>query len=173
MAEPFLGEIRMFGFNFAPKGWALCNGQLMPINQNQALFSIMGTTYGGDGRVTFALPEMRGRTPVYQGQGLVQGAAGGASAVTLTQAQLPGHSHNLVALAPQNGSANVAIPTGNFLSNSSPAEIYTSGSGGPSFAALSGPSVSNYGGNQPHENMQPYLVINFCVALQGIFPSRT
>lgn len=172
MAEPFIAEIKIFSFNFAPKGWALCNGQLLPINQNQALFSLLGTTYGGDGRVNFGLPNLQGRTPLHMDGNHTEGEVGGQATHTLTQNELPQHLHSFNAVAPANGSQNVSNPANAFLSNSSPAEIYNSGAGNPGTTPLIASTVANYGGSQPHENMQPYLVLNFCIALQGIFPSR-
>jgi microcystin-dependent protein len=165
MAEPFLSEIRIMSFVFAPKGWALCNGQLLPINQNQALFSLLGTTFGGDGRVNFALPDLRGRTPIHVGSGHTLGEKGGEQAHTVSIAELPEHVH--VANASNNaGSVNTA--GGNVLGNSSPNFLY-----GPAqnLGALVAGTVTNVGGSQAHLNMQPFLTLNFCIALQGIFPS--
>ena len=170
MAEPFMSEIRIMSFGFAPRGWAQCNGQLLPINQNQALFSLLGTTFGGNGQTNFALPELRGRVPVFMGSGLTLGERAGQEAHTLTVSELPQHTHFLSAKAPADGSANVNNPNGVFFSNSAPAEIYTTNLQG---APLIGTSVSVYGGSQPHENRQPSLTLNFCIALQGIFPSQT
>ena len=148
-------------FVFAPKGWALCNGQLMPINQNQALFSLLGTMYGGNGQTTFALPDLRGRTPIYIGNGFTQGQVGGEEAHTLTQSELPTHNHSF-----QASSTNADQPDPTILARSN--NVY-----GPAGNAttLSPASISATGA-QPHENMQPYSVISFCIALQGIFPSR-
>ncbi|HEX8126837.1 MAG TPA: tail fiber protein [Allosphingosinicella sp.] len=164
MAEPFLAEIRLMSFSFAPKGWAMCNGQLLPINQNQPLFALLGTAFGGDGRTTFALPDFRGNTPLHVGSGHTLGEKGGAQAVTLTIAQLPTHIHVL------NGTANdgnAILPGGNLLAKAA-TQIY-----GPaaSLAAMNAGSVTNTGGSQAHTNMQPYLALTFCIALQGIFPS--
>ena len=164
MAEPFLSEIRIMSFNFAPKGWALCNGQLMPINQNQALFSLLGTTYGGDGRVNFALPDQRGRTPIHVGQGHTLGEKAGATSVTLSQLHMPEHTHTAQAFS-QNG--DQAVPTGNILGTVN--NLYNGP--GANMVALNPATISNVGGGQPHNNMMPYLVLNFCIALQGIFPS--
>ena len=161
MAEPFLGEIRLMSFNFAPKGWALCNGQFLPINQNQALFSILGTTYGGNGQTTFALPDLRSRAPIYVGQGFVEGQAGGEEAHTLTQNELPPHPHSFSA-----SSTNADTPDATILAKSN--NVY--GASG-NLTTLSPATISKTGA-QPHENMQPYTVISFCIALQGIFPSR-
>lgn len=168
MAEPFLSEIRLMSFVFTPKGWALCDGQLLPINQNQALFSLLGTTFGGDGRVNFALPDLRGRTPIHVGSGHTLGERGGEQAHTLSVSELPTHTHLLKA----EGSASAARsadPAGKF---SSPQEANSFGTA----AALVGMAVgtvANVGGSQAHTNMQPFLTLSFCIALQGIFPSPT
>lgn len=164
MAEPFLAEIRLMSFGFAPKGWALCNGQLLPINQNQGLFSLLGTTYGGDGRVNFALPDLRGRTPIHAGSGHTLGERGGEQAHTLSIAELPQHTHVLNA---SGAAANGVIPGANLLATS-PQQIY-----GPAtnLVALHPATVTNVGGSQAHLNMQPFLTLSFCIALQGIFPS--
>ena len=162
MATPFLSEIKMVAFGFAPKGWALCNGQLLPINQNQALFSLLGTTYGGDGRVNFGLPNLQGRVPVHFGAGIVMGEAAGAQSVTLTSNQI-GHTHTVQATA----TATTNTAAGNFPAPSSN-NVYGSGVDTVMNPAVVGPA----GGSQPHSNMQPYLVINFVIALQGIFPSQ-
>jgi microcystin-dependent protein len=161
MAEPFLGEIRLMSFNFAPKGWALCNGQFLPINQNQALFSILGTTYGGNGQTTFALPDLRGRVPNHVGGGFTEGGRGGEEAHTLTQSELPAHPHSFSA-----SSTNADTPDTTILAKSN--NVYAPSG---NLTTLSPASISATG-NQPHENMQPYAVISFCIALQGIFPSR-
>lgn len=163
MSEPFLGEIRMMAFGFAPKGWALCNGQLLPINQNQALFSLLGTMYGGDGRVTFALPDMRGRVPFHMGVGMNQGNLGGEASHTLVLTELPAHTHLPVGSA---NSASAASPAGN---------VWATLNGGYQDTAnvtLNPNAIQPTGGSQPHDNMSPYLTLNFCIALQGIFPSR-
>ena len=165
MAEPFLSEIRIFSFGFAPKGWALCNGQLLPINQNQALFSLLGTTFGGDGRVNFALPDLQGMTPIHVGQGHTLGEKGGEQAHTLSINELPLHTH--VAQG-SSSDATVAIPTGALLARSAPGNPYI---GPTNLGALNPATVANVGGSQAHLNMQPFLVLNFCIALQGIFPS--
>jgi microcystin-dependent protein len=170
MAEPFLSEIRIFSFSYAPQGWALCNGQLLPINQNQALFSLLGTTYGGDGRVNFALPDLRGRVPFhFDNSGFVLGQKAGEEAHTLTQSEMPAHLH---AIAPGNNATNATAtqgaPTGNFWANSGKS-VYTTSQFNASMGAG---TVSNVGGSQPHENRSPFLTLNFCIALQGIFPSR-
>jgi microcystin-dependent protein len=166
MAEPFLSEIRIMSFIFPPKGWALCNGQLLPIAQNQALFALLGTTYGGDGRVNFALPDLRGRTPIHEGKHTL-GEKGGSPSVTLTLSQLPAHIH------PVNVDTNTAatnVETGNVFANSTPNNLY-----GPvqNLSATNPTTVTTVGGSQAHVNMQPYLVLSFCIALQGIFPSQT
>jgi microcystin-dependent protein len=167
MAEPFLSEIRIMSFVFAPKGWALCNGQLLPINQNQALFSLLGTTFGGDGRVNFALPDLRGRTPIHVGSGHTLGEKGGEQAHTLSIAELPTHTHVLNA-STQAANASPPTPVNNILADSAPGQAY-----GPpnSLVAMNPGSVTNVGGSQAHLNMQPFLTLNFCIALQGIFPS--
>ena len=167
MAEPFLGEIRIFSFGFAPKGWALCNGQLLPINQNQGLFSLMGTTYGGDGRVNFALPNLQGRTPIDVGNGHVQGERAGEQAHTITISELPAHNH---AVNASTLPGNAAAPaTATVLA--SPLNLTYRPPDG--LTTLHPSSVTNAGGSQAHLNMQPFLTLNFCVALQGIFPSQT
>ncbi len=172
MSEPFVGEIRMFGFNFAPQGWAQCNGQLLPINQNQALFSLLGTTYGGDGTTTFALPDMRSRVPVCQGQGpglssYAEGQAGGAETVTLAATQMPGHTHPVKASSSAAGSDP---PGGRALARSA-SHIYTAKP--DTSTVMNADMLGDAGGSQPHHNIQPYLAVNFCIALTGIFPSRS
>lgn len=165
MSEPFLAEIKIVSFNFPPKGWAYCNGQTLPINQNQALFSLLGTTFGGNGQTTFALPDFRGRVPVHFGGSMTLGQSAGQSAHTLTQFELPEHTHGL-GVSSTNG--NVASPSGAVLGaniNSPYAPLTTP-------IALASGSIVPTGGSQPHENMQPYLVLNFVIALQGIFPSQ-
>ena len=165
MAEPFLSEIRIFSFNFAPRGWALCNGQFLPINQNQALFALLGTTYGGNGQTTFALPNLQGKTPIHFGNNHTLGETAGAQSVTLTQSQMPAHTHTL------QGTSNKAItnvPSGNVFARAN-TEVYNSAS---SLTTLSPTSVTNVGGSQAHNNMMPFLTLNFCIALQGIFPSQ-
>jgi len=165
MAEPFLSEIRLMSFDFPPKGWAFCNGQLLPINQNQALFSLLGTTFGGDGRVNFALPDLRGRVPIHAGSGHTLGERGGEQAHTLSIAEIPTHAHVLQA-SPSDG--NVPIPPGAVPASAAPNALY----GAPeSLAALDPGTVTNVGGSQAHLNMQPFLTLSFCIALQGIFPS--
>jgi microcystin-dependent protein len=163
MAEPFLSEIRIFSFGFAPRGWALCNGQLLPINQNQALFSLLGTTFGGNGQTNFALPNLQGQTPIHVGQGHTLGEKGGEQAHTLTQQEMPQHIHALNGLS-DNGDTPIAA--GNLLGSAS-------GLYGPpnSLTSLLPATVTNVGGSQAHLNMQPFLTLNFSIALQGIFPS--
>jgi microcystin-dependent protein len=162
MAEPFLSEIRIFSFSFAPKGWALCNGQLLPINQNQALFSLLGTTYGGDGCTTFALPNLQGRLPMHTGNGHVLGERGGEIAHTLNSSEMPAHTHLAQA---STTAANEPVPTTNELAG---ADIYSHPSNP---IPLQPATVSNVGGSQPHTNMQPYLTLSLCIALQGVFPA--
>lgn len=165
MGTPFLSEIKITSFGFAPKGWAECNGQLLPINQNQALFSLLGTTYGGDGRVNFGLPNLQGRTPVHFGSGFTLGELGGEQAHTLSISELPTHTH--VANA-ANTAGNDPIPSGNYLGQAD--NTYTAAT---SLTSLNTATISAVGGTQAHLNMQPFLVLNFCIALQGIFPSQT
>lgn len=165
MAEPFLSEIRIMSFQFAPNGWALCDGQLLPINQNQALFSLLGTTFGGDGRVNFALPDLRSRTPIHVGSGHTLGERGGEQAHTLSVAELPTHTHVL------NGTSTAGtqiIPGDNLLAKAAPANPYAA----PSALQTANPAtIANVGGSQAHLNMQPFLTLSFSIALQGIFPS--
>ena len=170
MAEPFLSEIRIFSFNFPPKGWAFCNGQFLPINQNQALFALLGTTYGGNGQTTFALPNLQGRSPIHEGNGHTLGEAAGSSAVTINIQQLPTHPHTLTSNLCIGGAAvnaTLGEPTANYWANNGKAQYSTS----QPDAAMHASAVTNVGGSQAHTNMQPYLVLNFCIALQGIFPS--
>jgi microcystin-dependent protein len=178
MSSPFLAEIRMFGFNFAPRGWAFCNGQILPISQNTALFALLGTFYGGDGRVTFALPNLQGSSPMNQGQGpgLSQrfvGENGGEQSVTLLQTEMPSHPHTMNCY---NGGADVDSP--------SPAATWSQTGGGrlgPNLFTATNQNNTNMnpfalaltGGNLPHNNMPPYLTVNFCIALQGVFPARS
>jgi microcystin-dependent protein len=166
MAEPFLAEVRMMSFNFPPKGWALANGQTLPINQNQALFALLGTTYGGNGQTTFALPDVRGRVPIHFGAGIVLGERLGQSAHSVTQSEMPQHIHSL------QGTSNTAdkiLPTG-APAALTPNVIYSSGAS--QNIVCKPASVGNVGGSQPHENRMPSTVISFCIALQGIFPSQ-
>lgn len=165
MAEPFLSEIRIMSFQFAPKGWATCDGQLLPINQNQALFSLLGTTFGGDGRVNFALPDLRGRAPIHVGSGHTLGERGGEQAHTLSIAEIPTHTHVLSATSNDGG---VVVPNGNLLAKAAPANPYSVPT---NLGAMNAASIANTGGSQAHLNMQPFLILNFSIALQGIFPS--
>ena len=169
MSTPFLAEVRIMSFNFPPKGWAFCNGQLLPINQNQALFSLLGTTYGGDGRVNFALPDLRSRVPMHIGNGHVQGERAGQEAHTLIISEMPQHTHALNASnVATGGSANPVSPA--------PAKVIGGATNAyhsaTNLTTMSPTTVAGYGGSQPHSNLQPYLVLSFCIALQGIFPSR-
>jgi microcystin-dependent protein len=173
MSTPFLGEIKIISWNFAPKGWAFCNGQFLPINQNQALFSILGTTYGGNGQTTFALPDFRGRAPYHVGNGMTLGERGGEAAHTVNVSEMPAHTHLPNA---SNASGNLVFPatispvaTHNIWAVSSQ-NPYSAPSG--NLTSMNAGCVSNTGGSQPHENRQPYSVLNFIIALQGIFPSR-
>lgn len=168
MAEPFLSEIRIMSFVFAPKGWALCDGQLLPINQNQGLFSLLGTTFGGNGQTNFALPDLRGRTPIHVGAAHTLGERGGEQAHTLSIAELPTHTH---VLNGSSSSADAAVPTGNLLAAVDQTTVGNAYAGASNLAAMAGQSAGNTGGSQAHLNMQPYLTLSFCIALQGIFPS--
>lgn len=165
MAEPFLSEIRMMSFVFAPKGWALCNGQLLPINQNQALFSLLGTTFGGDGRVNFALPDLRGRTPIHVGSGHTLGERGGEQSHTLSISELPTHTHLLQATG---SPATSDAPSASEVLGTASLDLYRSPT---NLVAMEPGIVGNAGGSQAHLNMQPFLTLSFCIALQGIFPS--
>lgn len=167
MAEPFLSEVRIMSFVFAPKGWALCNGQLLPINQNQGLFSLLGTTYGGDGRVNFALPDLRGRTPISMGNGYTIGERGGQEAHTITMAEMAAHSH--FAMATSTAKNTLAANASCLLADVAPSTGYS----GQISSVMQASMVGSVGGSQPHINMQPYLTLSFCIALQGIFPSQT
>ncbi len=168
MAEPFLAEIRIMSFNFAPRGWALCNGQLLPINQNQALFLLLGTTYGGNGQTTFGLPNMQTRVPIHIGNGFTQGQQDCENAHTLTIPELPSHNHPATASAdaPAN---NVSSAPNNFLGTVKDGSTLYSTT--PANQVMNVAVISNTGGGQAHENRQPFLALNFCIALQGIFPS--
>jgi microcystin-dependent protein len=161
---PFLGQLMLASWNYTTQGWAQCNGQLMPIAQNQALFALLGTTYGGDGRVTFALPNLQGRTPVGFGNGINLGQAGGEEYHTLLASEVPLHGHTLQAAS----GANSTKPGGNLVAGGG-ATLFT---GAANLGAMSAGTIGNTGGSQPHENRQPYLVMNWCIALQGIFPSQ-
>jgi microcystin-dependent protein len=163
--EPYLGEIRMVGFSFAPRGWAFCNGQVLPIHQNQALFSILGTTYGGDGRTTFALPDLRSRAPIHAGN-VPLGTPNGEEVHTLSSAEMPVHTHRAIANTDAN-SATLTSPAGNLWANGGQAAYAGAGNGSMASAA-----VGQSGNSQAHDNMSPYLVVNFIIAVQGIFPSR-
>jgi microcystin-dependent protein len=172
MAEPFLGELRIMSFNFAPKGWATCDGQLMLISQNQPLFSLLGTTFGGDGRVNFGLPNLKGRTPVHRGgpNNLTMGEAFGEATHTLTQSQMPQHIHQVNANSSQAPASGGNQPANNKrLAGNDPGFLYSSPS---QLLAMAPNAVGNAGGSQPHENRQPLLVLNVCIAVQGIFPSQ-
>lgn len=173
MSTPYIGEIRMFGCNFAPRGWAFCNGQLLPIAQNTALFSLLGTTYGGNGTTTFGLPDLRGRVPIHFGQGpglspYSQGQTGGAESVTLLTTQIPAHSHTVNAVG---SGGNQASPVGNLPAVESTGTSQNF-SNGAATGQMNPTMVNTAGGNQPHSNVQPYQTINFCIALEGIYPSR-
>ena len=172
MATPYLGEIRVVGFGFTPKGWLSCNGQLLPINQNQALFSLLGTTYGGDGKSNFALPNLQGSVPMHPGQGPGLslhdlGETGGSDTVSLLQSEMPSHSHVTQSTA-SNG--NRLTPSGNIPAKGPGALPYAPGNA--ALVAMNGQSVAPSGGDQPHNNLQPYLTLNFCIALQGVYPPR-
>jgi microcystin-dependent protein len=164
MSEPFISEIRIMSFSFPPKGWAFCNGQLLPINQNQALFSLLGTTYGGDGRVNFALPDVRGRAPFHMGPGFTLGQRGGEENHTLNLSETPTHAHSMI------GSSNTADqnnPSGNYWAVPGANTYATSANGGMNAGA-----ITTAGSGQPHQNLSPFLTLSFCIALQGIFPSQ-
>jgi microcystin-dependent protein len=173
--DPFVAEIRIFPFNFAPKGWAFCDGQLLPLSQNTALFSLLGTTYGGNGKSNFALPDMQGNAPMHPGQGPGLslhdlGETGGSETVSLLESEIPSHSH---AMMSANIPADQADPTGRAMARSVNAFAYVAGSPTPALVAMSDSTLAPAGGDQPHNNMQPYLTLNFCIALQGVYPPRT
>lgn len=174
MADPFVAEIRIFPFNFAPRGWAWCDGQLMPLSQNTALFSLLGTTYGGNGKSNFALPDLQGRAPMHPGQGPGLslhdlGETGGSETVTLLESEIPSHSH---ALMVQTNPANLAAPSpARSLSRSAPDAAYTTSTA--SLVSMAGEALAPAGGDQPHNNLMPFLTFYFCIALQGVFPPRT
>lgn len=167
MAQPYVGEIRMFGGNFAPAGWMFCEGQLLPISENETLFQLIGTTYGGDGQSTFALPDLRGRIPIHQGNGFILAETGGAEEITLTVNQIPAHSHPLLAT---NTVANDQTPAQNILAQTGTFDGYQSS---PANAPMASQSIGPVGGSQPHTNFQPYLCVDFIISLFGIFPSPT
>jgi len=176
MTDPFVAEIRLFGFNFPPRGWAFCDGQLLPISQNTALFSLLGTMYGGDGKSTFALPNLQGHAPLHvganqPGPGLStydQGQLGGSETVTLLQSEMPAHTHQLRAQTIDNADVNIPSATSSFA-GSTGGTLYQSSAN----TQLAPQALSPVGGSQPHNNMQPYLCVNFCIALQGIYPPRS
>ncbi|MBZ9893278.1 MULTISPECIES: phage tail protein [unclassified Mesorhizobium] len=167
MPQPFVGEVRIFAGNFAPAGWMFCEGQLLPISENETLFQLIGTTYGGDGQSTFALPDLRGRVPLHQGSGFILAEIGGVEAVTLTAQQLPVHSHQFMASSSPGSSVNAQ---GNAIAESPNISIYIEDVAGINLSAT---AISPIGGNQPHENFQPYLCVNFIISLFGVFPSQT
>jgi microcystin-dependent protein len=167
MAQPYVGEIRMFAGNFAPVGWMFCEGQLLPISENETLFQLIGTMYGGDGESTFALPDLRGRIPVHVGAGLVQAETGGVEEVTLTTSQIPAHSHPFLA---STGIADKSSPQSNVVAQSTAAQLYLEDNPNVNLAPQ---SITPVGGSQPHTNFQPYLCVNFIISLFGIFPSPT
>jgi microcystin-dependent protein len=176
MADPFVAEIRIFAFNFAPKGWAFCNGQLLPLSQNTALFSLLGTTYGGDGKSTFALPDMQGNAPMHPGQGPGLslhdlGETGGTETVTLLQTEMPIHSHAFLANINQ-GDNPIPTPLTS-LAQSTGGTLYVTSASNPPQSQMNFQALSPAGGDLPHNNMMPYLTFNFCIALQGVFPPRT
>lgn len=167
MAQPYVGEIRMFAGNFAPAGWMFCEGQLLPISENETLFQLIGTTYGGDGESTFALPDLRGRIPIHQGTGFILAETGGVEEITLTVNQIPAHSHPFLATASPGGTTN---PQPNLVANSPNVQVYIEDVTGVNMSAQ---AISSVGGSQPHTNFQPYLCVDFIISLFGIFPSPT
>src|ERR1041385_1018423 len=174
MADPFVAEIRIFPFNFAPKGWAWCDGQLLPLSQNTALFSLLGTTYGGNGKSNFALPDLQGRAPMHPGQGPGlslhdSGETGGSETVSLLESEIPSHSHGLECLA---AVGNRTTPVGNTIARVTGATPYLPPAGA-ALVNMSDQALAPAGGDQPHNNMMPYLTFYFCIALQGVFPPRT
>lgn len=169
MSEPFIAEVKIISWNFPPNGWSFCNGQFLPINQNQALFSILGTMYGGNGQTTFALPDLRGRTPIHVGQGFPQGQVGGQETHTLITSEMTAHNHFVQGSTTAGDQAN---PANNILAQSTPAAFQRYTTTTSSSTTLQPGTITNSGGSQPHVNLQPYLVLNFIIALTGIFPSR-
>jgi microcystin-dependent protein len=169
MAQPYVGEIRMFAGNFAPAGWMFCEGQLLPISENETLFNLIGTTYGGDGQATFGLPDLRGRLPMHQGNGFILAETGGAEEITLTVNQIPGHSHPALG---STATASSPDPAGNVPARVTVAAVFPYGTDNP-LLTLDPSSVGPVGGNQPHTNFQPYLCVDFIISLFGIFPSPT
>ncbi|MEK6336039.1 MAG: tail fiber protein [Acidobacteriota bacterium] len=169
MAQPYVGEIRMFAGNFAPAGWMFCEGQLIPISENETLFVVIGTTYGGDGQATFALPDLRGRLPLHQGNGFIVGETGGAEEITLTTNQIPAHTHAMLATV---NNASGVVPTAQVLAASSEVTVSPYGEDAPQTNLLPS-AVSTIGGSQPHTNFQPYLCVDFIISLFGLFPSQT
>lgn len=169
MAQPYVGEIRMFAGNFAPAGWSFCDGQLLPISENETLFQLIGTTYGGDGQSTFALPDLQSRLPLHQGNGFILAQTGGSESVTLTVAQTPAHTHAYLAT---NNTAAGTQPANNVVAASTGATVSPYGTDAPQ-TTLAGQAIGLTGGSQPHNNLQPYLCINFIISLFGIFPSPT
>src|SRR5205814_84529 len=167
MAQPYVGEVRMFAGNFAPAGWMFCEGQLLPISEYETLFQLIGTTYGGDGQSTFALPDLRGRLPIHMGNGFTLAETGGAEQITLTQQQIPSHTHAFVATTNPGGTTN---PQGNLLASSPNVTLYIED---VTAANLNVASIASTGGSQPHTNFQPYLCLDFIISLFGIFPSPT
>lgn len=169
MAQPYVGEIRMFAGNFAPAGWMFCEGQLLPISENETLFNLIGTTYGGDGQSTFALPDLRGRLPIHQGNGFILAETGGAEEITLTVNQIPSHSHPFLA---SNGNASSGSPANSVPANATVSSAFLYFTDNPN-VNMAPQSITAVGGSQPHTNFQPYLCIDFIISLYGIFPSPT
>jgi microcystin-dependent protein len=172
--DPFVAEIRIFPFNFAPTGWAFCDGQILPLSQNTALFSLLGTTYGGDGKSNFALPDMQGNAPMHPGQGPGLslhdlGETGGSETVSLLESEIPAHSHSMGAQNVPLGT--VQTPAGNTFSHPASGNLFNKAN--PAVVAMNDSTLAPAGGDQPHNNMQPYLTLNFCIALQGVYPPRT
>ncbi|MHB8644752.1 MAG: phage tail protein [Thermomicrobiales bacterium] len=170
MGTPFLSEIRIMSFNFPPKGWAFCNGQLLPINQNQALFSLLGTTYGGNGQFTFALPNLQGKVPMHMGNGHILGASAGEVSHTLTTSEMPTHLHTA---SGSSGDGTQSSPTPNPTITTLASAAIQMYAAPNNLTSLNPATIATVGGSQPHLNQQPYLTLSFCIALQGIFPSRT